>query len=242
MKKKFLAVLAVVSMLGIIGCQGEAKEDRADSASVSAENMGTDTSEQMEEDTYSIKNAEIGDIVYLGCYEQDNDFSNGKEKIAWRVLEISPVNSKHQNGKVVNGKTMVLFSESVLDICYTNEVDDWLSETFEPAAFSEQERSQFFSVVDNIGLLRESELANYFTSVDECRGRTTEFAKAKYEKIDAEEGYDGISRSSIGWWLELGYYVSDGYSLNSKFPVKKGYDKSLEGMRPKLIIWVEVDE
>ena len=31
--------------------------------------------------------AEIGDILYFGNYEQDNDLQNGKESIAWIVLE-----------------------------------------------------------------------------------------------------------------------------------------------------------
>jgi len=33
-----------------------------------------------------IKNAKVGDIVYFGTYEQDNDTTNGKEDIKWLVL------------------------------------------------------------------------------------------------------------------------------------------------------------
>ena len=33
-----------------------------------------------------LKNAEIGDIITFGTYEQDNDEENGKEAIEWTVL------------------------------------------------------------------------------------------------------------------------------------------------------------
>ena len=35
---------------------------------------------------FLLKNSKVGDIVYFGTYEQDNDTSNGKEDIEWLVL------------------------------------------------------------------------------------------------------------------------------------------------------------
>ena len=46
----------------------------------------------------------VGSIITFGNYEQDNDTTNGKEPIKWRVLEIDSVNHK-----------MLLLSEYVLD-------------------------------------------------------------------------------------------------------------------------------
>ncbi len=35
-----------------------------------------------------LKNAEVGDYITFGLYEQDNDLSNGKENIEWLILEL----------------------------------------------------------------------------------------------------------------------------------------------------------
>ena len=34
-----------------------------------------------------IKAAAVGDTVYFGAYEQDNNKANGKDDIAWQVLD-----------------------------------------------------------------------------------------------------------------------------------------------------------
>lgn len=37
---------------------------------------------------YELANAYVGSYVKFGSYEQDNDLSNGKEKIEWLVLDL----------------------------------------------------------------------------------------------------------------------------------------------------------
>ncbi len=46
----------------------------------------------------------VGDIVTFGHYEQDNDTTNGKEPIEWRVLD------KNDEGQYL------IISEKVLDV------------------------------------------------------------------------------------------------------------------------------
>ena len=58
-----------------------------DSATKASEIFGQYKIEKM-------KIAEVGDIVYFGAYEQDNNTSNGKEDIEWIVLA-------KENGKVL---------------------------------------------------------------------------------------------------------------------------------------------
>lgn len=36
-----------------------------------------------------LQSAQIGDYIYFGVYEQDNDEENGKEKIEWIVIDKS---------------------------------------------------------------------------------------------------------------------------------------------------------
>ena len=39
-------------------------------------------------ETVALGEAEVGDIVLFGTYEQDNDVSNGEEAIPWTVLAV----------------------------------------------------------------------------------------------------------------------------------------------------------
>ena len=84
----------------------------------------------------------VGSIMTFGNYEQDNDTTNGKEPIEWRVLEIDGVNHK-----------MLLLSEYVLDAQpYHNDYTSftwansslrtWLNDTFITTAFSATEQAK----------------------------------------------------------------------------------------------------
>ena len=86
-----------------------------------------------------IKSAEVGDIVYFGNYEQDNDTSNGAEKIEWQVLA-------KENNKVL------VISKYALDSQHYNTADKdvtwetctlrtWLNGTFLNSAFSTNEQA-----------------------------------------------------------------------------------------------------
>lgn len=77
----------------------------------------------------------VGDVVYFGEYEQDNDLTNGKESIAWRVLAVD------------NGKALLL-AEKILDSRkYNEELKDvtwetctlraWLNDEFINTVFDE---------------------------------------------------------------------------------------------------------
>lgn len=55
-------------------------------------------------DSKDVSSMVVGDIVTFGHYEQDNDTTNGKEPIAWRVLD------KNDEGQYL------IISEKVLDV------------------------------------------------------------------------------------------------------------------------------
>ena len=62
-------------------------------------------------------NYSIGDLIQFGHYEQDNDESNGKEPITWRVLE-------------VKSDRLLVMSEMIIDAIlfnYSNVVQDYIS-------------------------------------------------------------------------------------------------------------------
>ena len=83
-----------------------------------SDNIGTGLSE--EEKKTDFENIKVGDLVYFGSYEQDNDLENGTEPIEWIVLSTN------------KGKAFLL-SKYILDHRFYDEndyYDDYLKERF----------------------------------------------------------------------------------------------------------------
>lgn len=107
---------------------------------------GFKDSAQLQEEIFSayeamiqLKNIKIGDILYFGSYEQDNDFTNGTEPIEWVVLDIQDnkafVISKYGlDGNVFN-------TEEVSVTWETCTLRTWLNDVFFNSAFSPAEQT-----------------------------------------------------------------------------------------------------
>ena len=99
----------------------------------------------------SLAKAKKGDVVIFGSYEQDNNTSNGKEKLEWVVLSN-------------DGSKALLVTKYVIDyMSYTpgfeeatwdySSIRDWLNSDFYKAAFSKDEKSKIKSTtVKNFGV------------------------------------------------------------------------------------------
>lgn len=116
-----------------------------------------------------INDAFIGDIVRFGNYEQDGNEGNGKEAIAWYVLDTTD-------------ETMTLLSVKILDvISYSteqekttwedSEVRQWLNDKFYKAAFSDTEQNDILTTIvenaigdteDKVYLMSHQEFVSYF--------------------------------------------------------------------------------
>ena len=119
----------------------------------------------------TIKNAKVGDVVLFGSYEQDGNLANGKEEIAWFVLD-------------QDGDTLTLLSREVLyghrfdsnldePVSWADcELRKWLQESFYENAFSAKEQASIVPVLlkneygedtlDAVWLLSQHEYYNYF--------------------------------------------------------------------------------
>ncbi len=86
----------------------------------------------------NLSDLSLGDIVSFGCYEQDNDLTNGDEAIEWQVMEIE-------------NNSMLLVSRYGLDLKKYHDVfhgvtwetcslRTWLNDEFYKRAFSTEER------------------------------------------------------------------------------------------------------
>lgn len=173
-----------------------------------------------------ISEAEVGDYVMFGSYEQDNDSSNGAEAIKWVVLD-------KQDGKVLLHSKYALdcklYHESREEVTWeTCSLRSWLNNEFYEKAFTESEQERIaetkVSTPDNsehgseggndtndkVFLLSMEEADKYFEpDPRDCppgrRRQLTEYAKAQggYSYSEAVEGAYGTTEfDGCGdWWL-----------------------------------------
>ena len=154
--------------------------------------------------------AKPGDTVFLGTYEQDNNTSNGKEDIAWLVLEVK------------DGKALVV-SKYALDCKQYNTSNTivtwetctlrkWLNNDFINAAFSSYEKAMIPTVTvsadenpdystnpgnatqDQVFLLSITEANKYFGSDSARQCKPTDYAFANGAYFNSVNG-------NCWWWL-----------------------------------------
>ncbi|MBE5929329.1 MAG: hypothetical protein E7267_08240 [Lachnospiraceae bacterium] len=250
MKKRVITLVAMaILVLGLVACNKEGSEP------VSALNY-----------QYIFMNAEVGDIVSFGHYEQDNDLSNGAEEIEWHVLsaEITP------NGLY---KELYIISEYVLDCQQYNEeyvsrveltssdLYKWLKDTFFNTAFTTEEQAYIGGehpshYADKIGLLTQAQLEKYFENGDAAMTDATPYALAQAKK-------NGESSERIAWWLAdmetsyVDYGWGDGghqlegqkcmlngsvYTITSSYHVNNKTVTNWLGVRPTIVIQIDNEQ
>ena len=206
-----------------------------------------------------IKNAKVGDIVYFGTYEQDNDTSNGKENIEWRVLA-------KENSRVL------VISDKALDrqpynSSYTEEVTwencslrKWLNGTFLNKAFSTEEQAQIQNTTvsadnnpqystnpgnattDKVFLLSINEVEKYFNSDEARKCAPTAYAKAQGAST-SDTCKTPSGAATCWWWLRSpgddqssAAYV---YFGGNVFELGNYVFSGLNAVRPAM--WITID-
>ncbi len=191
---------------------------------------------------YQWNHLEVGDTLYFGQYEQDNNTENGKEDIRWRVLDME------------NGKVLVI-SEKILDaVEFSNgsvirdadgnfvtkklssdweesTLRTWLNESFYTQAFTAEEQAKILNGEDGdkVTLLNLEQGNEYFDGELDGAAKRTAYAKAQ----GAERAW---------WWLQDGGVDWDGsgyedFGYKTLFAVKKDIGpNSKYGVRPAM--WI----
>ncbi len=167
--------------------------------------------------------AAIGDTMRFGRYEQDNDLSDGKEEIEWRILV-------REKDRVLVASEYALdcrpFHGSYSEITWAEcDLRKWLNEDFLNTAFNDEEQKLIFattvnpdknpkykgtdngaSTQDRIFLLSLQEIERYFDSDEARRCEATAYAANQGSKINAEYG-------TCWWWTRScgcdNYYVTE---------------------------------
>ena len=161
-----------------------------------------------------IEGANVGDIIYYGLYEQDNNTSNGKEDIEWIVL------AKENNRiLVISDKALDCqpFNETGEDVTWrTCTLRKWLNDDFFNSAFSNAEKKRIPTVTvladknpefsinsgkatkDKVFLLSIKEVNKYFNSKISRQCMPTNFAVAQGGYIS--NTYSADVKATC-WWL-----------------------------------------
>lgn len=118
----------------------------------------------------AIAEAQIGDIVQFGCYEQDDNADNGKEAIEWYVLDAS---EDEMTLLAVNILDAFVFSSEQKAVTWKDsEMRQWLNEEFYESAFNDTEQTNILMTTlenengedteDKVYLLSYREFLSYF--------------------------------------------------------------------------------
>ena len=195
--------------------------------------------------TEKLRSATVGDYLSFGVYEQDNNTSNGKESVEWRVLAIE------------GGKALVI-SKYALDYqpYHLGEIEitwedctlrQWLNNDFLNAVFSASERKAILTTTvspdknldyevkpenstrDKMFLLSLSEVNKYFFSNGQRQCELT-----KYAHPNGEEGDTGY------WWLRT--QSSDPHAscgVRSNGELGSSAIRNVCGVRPAM--WIDLN-
>ena len=159
-----------------------------------------------------------GDTITFGSYEQDNNKSDGKEKIEWIVLEV-------QNGGVLllskYGLDAKPYNRTDTDVTWeTCSLRKWLNNDFFNSAFSDKEKKMILDTSlenpnnrefgtyggrdtqDHVFLLDIDAYNKYFSNKTAARCSITRYAEANGGAV--------FSNGFSPWWLRSPSYYQGG--------------------------------
>lgn len=204
-----------------------------------------------------LKSVSVGDKVRFGTYEQDNDISNGKEDIEWRVLakennRILVISDKALDCQLYNVKYDVVTWK-------TCTLRKWLNDDFFNSAFTDAEKMCIPIVTvsadknpkystysgkttkDKIFLLSTKEAEKYFVDDEERKCIPTDYAIAQGVYTSDNHTINGVG--TCYWWLRSPGSIQSCATLVYADGVfsERGYDvdRSCSAVRPAMWITIE---
>jgi len=192
----------------------------------------------------------VGDIITFGHYEQDNNISNGKEAIEWRVLDIKGDKLLVISSYVLENKPFhsTLDRDVTWDRCSLRE---WLNGIFYNEAFSANEKSKILTTnVKAESSINELSLANGRSGTGSPVGSDTKDKIFLLSIKEARKYFVGEIISKAGW----ANYVPQTYCLDracqpTKYAVNQGaeigftsyYKRNAHGGRDDYLGYTKID-
>ena len=197
---------------------------------------------------YQLKTATVGDSVYFGAYEQDNNKSNGDEDIEWLVL------AKDGNKALLISRYALdcqNYNASWTDVTWeTCSLRKWLNGTFINDAFSSEEQNRIMNTTvtadknpsystspgnnttDKVFLLSITEVNKYFSSGSVRQCQCTAYC---YEQGPYKVG-------NCWWWLRSpGYSTDHAAGVDDDGSVDDyGYDAYFVNAAVRPALWIDL--
>lgn len=198
-----------------------------------------------------MRKAQVGDVVYLGSWEQDGRSGNGGEDIAWIVLE-------REGDRLYLVSKITCVSKFYNDgggsaTWETSTLRQWLNGEFYDTAFSEKEKAliqetdvpaeqektsrieQGNDTRDKVFLLSKGEAERYFTEDTERKCRTSR----------AAEGSEILTSDLYCWWWTrtVGQHDGNAFCVHPRGNVIPGgtaLDLPYVGVRPAM--WIDLGD
>jgi len=193
---------------------------------------------------YKLYELNIGDIVYYGKYEQDNNLNNGKEPIQWTVLAVDENKALLISCMGLDNKSYDTTNSTVTwETCTLRK---WLNNNFLNAAFTSNEQKRIVSIklktedsykynlnggndtIDKVFLLSGREVTLYFPEEKDRILTVTEYA------YNLDEHYK--PNHTFQWWLRT---TSTGVDLEGDIGYYVGDNEYVFAVRPA--IWIKLD-
>lgn len=274
--KKLISVLLTVSMfLCFVACDNETKkkdgnkknkynvaEDNGDFGGennnfADEEGFNGNTEENIKSFDFSdsdFSNAQIGDNITYGSYEQDNNTENGKEPIEWLVLD-------KQNGKILVISKQALDRQPYHSVYYEDTTWEkctlrtWLNDDFINNAFTNHEQARIPSVkvtvaldtysstdfgndtMDKIFLLSQDEANKYFALDEDKQCTSTAYTMSQGAIHEAEYG------NNCYWWLRSQHTNGDNQSalaVTYSGKLNNGSKVYSVGVAVRPVMWIEL--
>lgn len=186
--------------------------------------------------------ANVGDIVSLGAYEQDNNLSNGKEPIEWKIL-------KKDSNKVLVVSNVCIENQSFypntssINTWETSTIRAWLNDDFLYSFDTKERNIILYSNIENDTYVLNSDSGNqtqdfvFLLSLNEAQsyfGSNSPRSCSFSPKADADDYY-------MYWWLRTkgkGDYATIYVNKNGEI-ITKGISYTYElGIRPAM--WIDI--
>lgn len=256
-KHLFALLLTLAMIFSFVGCGQATMPNNGDKTppndtsatdhfTGSTESPDLDTSTDESHASYSpFGSVQVGDVIFFGRYEQDDNTENGPEEIPWIVLDSTGLDIFVISAQIIEYRRYDRYDKENPDRDYTHTdweqcwLRGWLNKNFYEEAFTGAERNiinlsevenvhqitettfREFTTQDYIFLLSLDELEQYFPSYDDKMSMATDYVFAKA---------DGSSEGASSWWLRtvIGTYISmvqpsgvpNGHSVANYFGVR----------------------
>ena len=207
----------------------------------------------MQSMAFALTRPEVGDIVVIGSYEQDNVLDNGTEPLEWIVLEVQEDKAWLMTKYCID--QVIFYPERVPMYWGKSDLRAWMDGEFFETTFTDEEKEIILTTTvkndnphgmkgagadteDKIYLLSKSEVLHFMPEMADRVAYPTEYAKTKGITLSEETG-------SCRWWTRTpGARKMDmcGMRLDGRISAygMQDVDWPTNTMRP--VMWVSIED